>query len=165
MKRLIFVRHGRAEEPSPQFTDVERTLTTKGKVVSQQMAVRLKNKEIIPDAYISSHAFRAIETAIIFAKEFEFNPDNILIRKQLYFNINLNSLNEILSEISDEMDTVILFGHNPSFTELPDRLCRTGCDFLPKSGIVSLIFKTGSWKEVIREKGKQELYMRPEKQV
>lgn len=163
MKRLIFVRHGRAEEPSPQFTDVERTLTTKGKVVSQQMAVRLKNEGIIPCAYISSHAFRAIETAIIFAKEFEFNPDRILIRKQLYFNINFNTLTEILSEISNETDTVIMFGHNPSFTEIPDRLCRTGCDFLPKSGIVSLIFKTDSWKELIREKGKQELFMRPEK--
>lgn len=163
MKRLIFVRHGRAEEPSPQFTDVERTLTTKGKVVSLQMAVRLKNEGIIPGAYISSHAFRAIETAIIFAKEFEFNPDRILIRKQLYFNINFNTLTEILSEISDETDTVIMFGHNPSFTEIPDRLCRTGCDFLPKSGIVSLIFKTDSWKELIREKGKQELFMRPEK--
>ena len=163
MKRLIFVRHGRAEELPPQITDIERTLTTKGKVVSRQMAIRLKDQNIIPDIYISSHAFRALETALIFAKEFEHKTDKILIRNILYFNINFNTLSELLSELSDDSTTVILFGHNPSFTELPDRLCRTGCDFLPKSGIVSLVFKTDSWKDLIRERGKQEFFMRPEK--
>lgn len=163
MKRLIFVRHGRAEELSPQFTDIERTLTTRGKVISRQMALRLKDINIVPDVYISSHAFRALETALIFAKELEHNPDRIVIRKKLYFNINFNNLKEIFSELSDKATTVILFGHNPSFTEIPDRLCRTGCDFLPKSGMVSLLFKTDSWNDLIHEKGKQEFFMKPEK--
>jgi phosphohistidine phosphatase SixA len=34
MKRLIFVRHGKAEDGSPEISDFERSLTLKGKVIS-----------------------------------------------------------------------------------------------------------------------------------
>ncbi|MFO7621768.1 MAG: histidine phosphatase family protein [Bacteroidales bacterium] len=163
MKRLIFVRHGRAEESHPQFTDLERSLTAKGKIVSEQMAVKLKEKKIVPGVYISSPAFRALETALIFARAYEFDPEKIMVRRNLYFNVNLKTLAEILAEVSDDYDSVILFGHNPSFTEIPDRLCSSGCDFMPKSAIVSLLFKADTWAGVMKEKGKQEIYLRPDK--
>ena len=31
MKKIVFVRHGRAEDPSSEITDFERSLTLKGK--------------------------------------------------------------------------------------------------------------------------------------
>ena len=165
MKRLVFVRHGRAEESHPQFTDFERSLTAKGKIVSEQMAVKLKEKEVIPDVYISSPAFRALETALIFARAYDYDPEMIMIRRNLYFKVNLKTMAEMLAEVSDEAGTVILFGHNPSFTEIPDRLCISGCDFMPKSGIVSLLFKTDRWSGIMKEKGKQEIYLRPDKSI
>jgi len=163
MKKLIFVRHGRAEEQSSSVTDFERSLTNKGKSVSEQMALILKEKETKPVVLVTSPAFRAYETAIVFARILGYDPDKIILKNTLYTHATLKSFAEILEEISDDTDSVILFGHNPSFTEIPDRLSRSGIDFLPKSGIVCVSFKTDTWKGIVREKGTIEYFLKPDK--
>jgi phosphohistidine phosphatase len=163
MKKIIFVRHGRAEEVSSMFPDFERSLTTKGKNISEQMALILKEKEKDQAVFITSPAFRAYETALVFTRVLDSDPDKIIIKNNLYSRANLNSFAEIVEKISDDVNLIVLFGHNPSFTEIPDRLSRDGCDFLPKSGIVCLSFKTDTWKGIVRERGKIEYFLKPEK--
>jgi phosphohistidine phosphatase len=163
MKKMIFVRHGRAEESSSMIPDYERSLTTRGKNVSEQMAMILKQKEKLPAILVTSAAFRAYETALVFARVLEYDPDKIVLKNSLYSRATLNSFSEIVEEISDDINVVIFFGHNPSFTEIPDRLSRNGCDFLPKSGIVCLSFKTDTWKGIVREKGTIDYFLKPDK--
>jgi phosphohistidine phosphatase len=163
MKKIIFVRHGRAEELSSMIPDFERSLTTKGKNVSEQMALILKEKEKDQALFITSPAFRAYETALVFARVMESDPEKIILKNDLYNRATLKSFSEIVDDISDDINSVIFFGHNPSLTEIPDRLSRSGCDFLPKSGIVCLSFKTDTWKGIVRERGKIEYFLKPEK--
>lgn len=163
MKKIIFVRHGRAEEPSPAFPDFERSLTLRGKKVTEEMALLLNKKEKKPMLFVSSPAFRAYETAIIFARVMEAKTDSILLNSDLYHNDSINTFASIFENAGSNFDTIILFGHNPSFTEIPDRLSKEGCDFLPKSGVVCLSFKTDTWKGIAREKGKIEYFLKPEK--
>ena len=165
MKKLIFVRHGRAEEPDSSITDYERSLIIRGKTVSEQMALILKEKEKLPAVLVTSPAFRAYETALIFARVLEYDPDNIILKNTLYTHASLKSFAEILDEISNDIDCVIFFGHNPSFTEIPDRLSRSGIDFVPKSGIVGLSFKADTWKGLLREKGNIEYFLKPDKKL
>jgi phosphohistidine phosphatase len=163
MKKLIFVRHGRAEESSSMIPDYERSLTTKGKNISEQMALVLKKKENIPVVLVTSPAFRAYETALVFARVLEYDPDKVILKDSLYSHATLKSFAEILDEINDEINAVIFFGHNPSFTEIPDRLSKSGIDFMPKTGIVSISFKTDTWKGLVREKGTVDYLLKPEK--
>jgi phosphohistidine phosphatase len=163
MKKMIFVRHGRAEEPTSMIPDYERSLTTKGKNVSEQMALILKQKEKIPVVLVTSPAFRAYETALVFSRVLEYNPDKIILKNCLYNKATLNSFSEIVEKISDDINSVIFFGHNPSFTEIADRLSKNGCDFLPKSGIVCISFKTDTWRGIVREKGTIDYFLKPEK--
>lgn len=165
MKKLIFVRHGRAEEPSSMFPDFERSLTTKGKNISEQMAQILKEKERDPALFISSPAFRAYETALVFARVLGSDPDKIILKNDLYSRATLKSFAEIVEGISNSFYSAIIFGHNPSLTEIPDRLSKNGCDFLPKSGIVCLSFKTDTWKGIVREKGTIEYFLKPDKTI
>ena len=165
MKKLIFVRHGRAEECTSQISDYERSLTANGKCISGKMAGILHERESDPAIFITSPAFRAYETAVIFARVFGYDPENIVLESSLYHNTTLKSFAEILEKQDKEINTIILFGHNPSFTEIPDRLSRDGCDFLQKSGIVCLSFKTDSWKGIVRERGKIEYFIKPEKKA
>jgi len=165
MKKLIFVRHGRAEEPDSSITDYERSLTIKGKTVSEQMALILKEKEKLPAVLVTSPAFRAYETALIFARVMGYDPDKIILKNTLYTHGNLKSFAEILDEISDDFDCVIFFGHNPSFTEIPDRLSRSGIDFVPKTGIVGLSFRIDTWKGLLREKGNIDYFLKPDKKL
>jgi len=165
MKKLIFVRHGRAEEPDSSITDYERSLTIRGKTVSEQMALILKEKEKLPAVLVTSPAFRAYETALIFARVMGYDPDKIILKNTLYTHANLKSFAEILDEISDDFDCVIFFGHNPSFTEIPDRLSRSGIDFVPKTGIVGLSFRIDTWKGLLREKGNIDYFLKPDKKL
>ena len=163
MKHIIFVRHARAEEDSGSFPDFERSLTSNGKVTSEKMANRFSEKEKGPMVFITSPAFRAYETALVFARVLKYKPENVILKNALYTDPNLNALGDILSEVDDAIDTVVLFGHNPSFTELADRLTKNGCDFLPKAGIVSLAFRTDTWNGIVRERGTVEYFLKPEK--
>lgn len=163
MKKIIFVRHGRAEDQAAEISDFERSLTIKGKVISREMAKRLREKESNPGIFISSPAFRALETAFIFAGVLGINHDNILTDSNLYHRADIKHLIELLKHIGENIDAITLFGHNPAFTEIPDRLCKTGCEFLTKTSIVCISFPVETWSEIKPGSGKQEFFLKPEK--
>jgi len=163
MKKIIFVRHGKAEDPAQEISDFERSLTLKGKIISRRMAQRLMEKEKSPGIMITSPAFRALETAIIFAGTFGVEPEKIILNSRIYFKMNFQYLPELLALISEDNNAVTLFGHNPSFTELAGILSREGCDFIPKSGIIGISFNVMTWSEIRRNSGNMEYFLKPEK--
>ena len=163
MKKIIFIRHGRAEDSSSGISDFDRSLTVKGKIISKEMARRLMEKEKNPGLMITSPAFRALETALIFAAEFIIKPENVRIDSNLYYKPGIKHLFELLQSVDDEIDAITLFGHNPSFTEMPDRLCMDGCEFLTKTSIVCISFRTKTWSGVKVDTGNLEYFLKPEK--
>jgi phosphohistidine phosphatase len=165
MKKLILVRHGKAEDPFTGISDFERSLTPKGKIISRMMAGELKKTEKSAMILITSPAFRAFETAMIFAAELGIDPEKVLVNNDIYYKMNLRHLTSILSASKDKSDTIVLFGHNPSFTEIADSLSVEGCDFMPKSGVICISFNSGSWTDIKRKSGKTEYYFKPEKNL
>lgn len=163
MKKLILVRHGKAEDDSPEFSDFERSLTPRGKLISRLMAQKLKLKEKTPGTIISSPAFRALETALIFAGEFGISPEEIVLASNIYHGLNLKNLNLILSSVSEDSDTISLYGHNPAFSDLANNLSKEGCDPMPKSGVVCISFNIKTWSELRRNSGNLEYFLKPEK--
>ena len=148
MKKLIFVRHSKAENRILKISDFERSLTTKGKHIANAMALRLKEKESSIGVVISSPVFRAVETALIFSGIYKKPSNSIILDDNIYYRFDFQALREILSKINDEEDTVTLFGHNPSFTELIFALSAGQCDSIPKCGIVTITFNVNSWGEI-----------------
>jgi phosphohistidine phosphatase len=165
MKKLIFVRHGKAEDSISGISDFERSLTLKGKIVSRLMAKKIREFEKSPVKIITSPAFRAMETALIFAMELGVQPEKITVNSDIYYKMNLRHLSELLTLAGEDCNTVIMFGHNPSFTEIANSLSKEGCDFMPKSGVVGLSFDVGSWPEIRQKSGNQLFYLKPEKDI
>jgi phosphohistidine phosphatase len=163
MKKIILVRHGRAEDQSFEFSDFERSLTAKGKIIAKFMAGKLNEKEKSLGTIITSPAFRALETSIIFAELFSIDPGSIIMNNILYFKMSFNHLPYIVSLADENNETITLFGHNPSFTEIANTLCKDGCDFMPKNGVVGISLNIKSWKEITSHCGKLEYYLKPEK--
>ncbi len=60
-------------------------------------------------------------------------------------------------------ETVTLFGHNPSFTQLANNLSREGCDFMPKSGIVCISFNIMTWSDIAAIPENWNIFLNPEK--
>jgi phosphohistidine phosphatase len=162
MKKLILVRHGIAEDQAFEISDFERSLTNKGKTISKRMAKRLLEKESTLGVIITSTAFRALETAYIFAGEFSIKPENVIVNSNLYNKMNVNYLTDLLSTKGIKGEIVTLFGHNPAFTEITDILSKQGCDFIPKSGVVCLSFNIENWGELKHHSGYMEYFLKPE---
>jgi phosphohistidine phosphatase len=165
MKKLIFVRHAKAEaeEEIPGLSDFERSLTPNGKLVAREMAKHFLKREASPGLIVSSPAFRALETAMIFAGEAGSSYEKITLCNSLYLNTNLERVLKLLSGLSDDIKVISLFGHNPSFSDIPDRLSSTGCSQLPKSGVACLTFDTDNWSGVGPKKGRLEYLLKPSK--
>lgn len=162
MKKLIFVRHSKAEELTPEISDFERSLTTKGKSLANDMALRLKEKEKSAGVILTSPAFRAVETALIFAGIFRIPSEEILIAGNIYHKFNLKTLLEDLKRINEDVEIVTLFGHNPSFTELAGALSKEGCNFVQKCAIVGISFKISTWAEIKHNTGNVEYHLKPQ---
>lgn len=163
MKKIILVRHGKAEDGTSDISDFERSLTQKGKLISRLMAQKLKSKEKNPGVLLTSPAFRALETALIFAGEFSIKSEDVILNSIIYRGVSLKNLPEILSVTGEETETITLFGHNPSFSDLADDLIKEGCDPLPKTGIACISFNIQTWSEVARNNGKLEYFLKPVK--
>jgi len=163
MKKIIFIRHGRAEDDSPEIPDFERSLTLKGKNISRLMARKLKEKEIDIGVIITSPAFRAIETALIFAGEYGIDFEKIIINSNMYFRIDEKSFVSILRLIDEDVNTISLFGHNPSFTDLASYFCKEAFDVIPKSGVVCLSFNVKTWSDVKPDSGNLLQFLKPKK--
>jgi phosphohistidine phosphatase len=86
-----------------------------------------------------------------------------VINSNLYFKAGIKNLFEIIGRLDDHINTITLFGHNPAFTEMPDRLSTSGCEFLTKTSMVCISFKTDTWSGVKLDSGKEEYFLKPEK--
>lgn len=161
MKRIIFIRHAKAEELAPEKMDFERSLTLKGKEVSHLMSKYLRRNIDSLGTIISSPAFRAIETALIFGREFGADLSDIKLNSDIYDNFNEKALKKILASTGDDTELITLFGHNFSFTDLASSLSREGCEEIPKTGVVSIAFSVTSWEDIKPGTGKIEFFLKP----
>ncbi|MFC1694444.1 histidine phosphatase family protein [Candidatus Latescibacterota bacterium] len=160
MKKVYLVRHGKAG----RFTDIgdfDRILEDTGKDESLQVAGRLKDLQKKPSLIISSPAVRALETARIFADQLEYRQI-IRKRKALYEQAD-DSLLSVVHSIDDKFDSIMIVGHNPSMEYFAQFLIKGFKEHIPTGGVVGIVLKTNSWKEVSRRHGKLELFDYPHK--
>lgn len=160
-RRLIFIRHARAEDQSSEASDFERSLTDRGKKESRLMARILKSKETDPGIMITSPAFRAIETALIFCREFDVSADRLEIVSDLYFDMDPQEFIPFIARQNDNIHTVTLFGHNPLITEMAAFFASDEPEVLPKTGIFCVSFDAAHWSDIEPESGKTEYFLVP----
>lgn len=160
-RKLIFIRHSKAEDQSPEISDYERSLTVRGKVNTRLMAEILREKGEEPGRVISSPAFRALETALIFCREYGISPAGIKLAPELYLSLEAEKFLPFIRSLSDRDRTVTFFGHNPLITEMAAYLAADEPEMLPKTGIYCLEFPAASWKDVVPESGRTLYFLTP----
>ncbi|MBA7579537.1 hypothetical protein ES708_21408 [subsurface metagenome] len=162
MKTVYIMRHGKAVTRDNEAPDYDRTLIERGRNDAQRMAGKLKKKGIIPSLIVSSPAPRALETAKIIAEQCELPQNKIRTRKALY-DQTANAMKTVIKGIDNELDSVMLVGHDPAFTEFALSNADGFTGLIPTSGVVGIEYKVDSWIEVAGEKGLLSLFMVPGK--
>jgi len=148
MKSLYIVRHAKSSWEFPELNDDERPLLPKGKKRTRKVISYLLEKQTRVDLIISSHAVRAYETAKLIAKAIDYPVDRIDVRSRLYHADTDDLLNQLFA-VPDEIDSVMMVGHNPGFTRFASYFDSAAPDWLPTSGIVKINFNTSRWNEIL----------------
>jgi phosphohistidine phosphatase len=146
-KELLLVRHAKSSWDDPYLDDHDRPLNERGLQNAPEMGKRLQGLSIRPEVWKSSTALRAITTAEVMAEQVGFPQDQIQRSKDLY-HASATELQEIISELDDQIDSVVFFGHNPGVTSLVANLYGLLIDNVPTCGVVHLQFNENTWSAV-----------------
>ncbi|HUU52293.1 MAG TPA: hypothetical protein VMW92_04630 [Candidatus Heimdallarchaeota archaeon] len=163
MKTLFLVRHSKAVTRKANLPDFQRTLVKAGEKKSMSMAKKLKREGVTPDLMISSTANRSLETAHLFARNLDYPTHEIMVKDALYNEMSPEALLYLVRQIDNRFKSIMLFGHNPAFTDFASHLVRGFDQNIPKTGIVGIQFQKDSWKDVSKGSGKLEFFEYPKR--
>jgi len=122
MKRIGVLRHGKAEHTPGMLSDFERKLTPKGEEKVASLAGNCLTQFGHPDCIFSSPAVRALRTSEILVQSAGFSS-RIEIHEELYA-ADMQDIMDLMAGLPEEMESVIIVGHNPSIEDLLADLCR-----------------------------------------
>ncbi len=153
MLTLYIIRHAKASHEDHFPGDFYRTLDKKGYAEGQEMSDWFSGQKNLPKHFISSPAVRAFSTALIFAEQLNYNPDQIQLSYSVYEASSRRLLN-VINETDDKHKSVALFGHNPGLSDLVNELCGTTQHNLATSGVAGITLEATSWSKVKGRMGK-----------
>ncbi len=163
MKTLYLVRHAKAGWNDPAQADFDRTLTKRGHRQAEEMSERLHEKGVLPDRLVSSPAHRALETAEIFADELGIDREGIARKIEIYEG-GIDKLASVLRELPDEVNTAMLFGHNPTISHFVQWLTGKPADSMDTCGIAKIELHCDHWRDTVEGIGKLAWYKYPERE-
>ena len=146
MKTLFLVRHAKSSRDDPSLPDRSRPLDDRGKQDAPMMGKRLAKRDVKPDLLVSSPALRALTTAQLIAGELGYQRKDIVVDDRLYAS-SPDDLLAVIRALDKKLGRVMLFGHNPEFTELAHRLSSEIID-MPTCAVAEFSFDTKAWPDV-----------------
>ncbi|RVU86329.1 histidine phosphatase family protein [Leucothrix sargassi] len=149
-KTLYLLRHAKSDWSDRTLSDFERPLNTRGAVQLPQIAKALTTKDNCPKAVISSPASRALSTAKFVAAQIGITENEIGSEKRVY-EANILTLLYLLQETSNEIDCLLLVGHNPGMSGLVNTLSKQKIAPIPTGALIQLSLEIDAWEDIEAE--------------
>jgi phosphohistidine phosphatase len=151
MKRLYLLRHAKSSWDDPRLADHDRPLAPRGRRAAKDIAKHLGRKEISPELVLCSPSTRTRQTLKRLAPGLGKNAD-VQIEPELYA-APARDLLDVLHKVPDEVESVMLIGHNPGIQNLALSLASAGSEIprlrskFPTAALATLAFN-GTWREL-----------------
>jgi phosphohistidine phosphatase len=161
MKDLTLIRHAKSDWGNESLKDIDRHLNERGYSDAYQLSDWYFNNHEVPQMIYTSTATRALNTALIFARSLDFDMKNFVLDATIYESSVVNLLS-IIKKQPDSKSSIMLFGHNPTITDLFNELCKdVFIDNVPTCGVIKITFNTNSWKDISEENSKLNFHKFP----
>jgi phosphohistidine phosphatase len=161
-RRLVLVRHAKSSWDYAELSDFERPLSTRGRRDAPLMAKRLAAELKAPLRLVSSPALRAITTAHAFAEALEIPREQIRLEPRVY-EASAAGLLRIVRGLDPADHQVLLFGHNPGFSDLAVLLGDSPIAEMATCAVLRLRFAADTWDGIRERSGEIESYDFPKK--
>ncbi len=146
-KTLFLIRHAKSSWDSPGLRDFDRPLNARGLREAPLMAQQLAEQGIKPDLLVSSPAKRALTTALFFAGTLTI-PEADVRREAGIYEADPTEILRLVSALPATAQTVLFFGHNPTFTMVANHFSDRFIDNVPTCGIVQIETDAQHWDEM-----------------
>jgi len=153
MKNLFLIRHAKSSWDDMSLKDFDRPLNERGHRDAEDMANRLKNKEIVFDKILSSPAKRAQTTARYFHDILEVEATKLELVANIYQAYE-GDIIKLIQNTSSSINNLAIFGHNPTFTILANKFGDNYIMNVPTCGIISVNFETELWSNFLNAQRK-----------
>lgn len=162
VKKIYLIRHAKSSWSEKGMNDFDRPLNKQGKKDLHFMANRLKEFGIKPDLILSSTAKRAQKSAKAIAEIIKYNIDKIAFNDSLY-DSSYTAYRYLLDTLNDKLKSIFIVGHNPTLTEMGERLSGAILTNIPTCSIVCIEFDVKSFKDIEEDSGKILFFDYPKK--
>lgn len=146
MKKLIIMRHAKSSHSDAFSSDYERELNKKGEKNALDMGTYISQREEKPDIILCSSAVRTFQTATLAANQLKYPVESIKTSRKLYLAW-MSDIIEELKNLSDNVASCLLIGHNPGMTDLINYF-GVSIDNLPTASAVCFEFETKNWNKI-----------------
>jgi len=144
------MRHAKSSWDFPELSDHDRPLNKRGRHDAPLMGQQLLSRDVQFDLILTSTAVRALTTATLVAKELEFDQEKVQALPDIY-KADRKDLIKIIQQVPDEVDCLLVVGHNPIISEVANKLSPEAIADMPTAGVVALRFKCNSWLDISGE--------------
>jgi phosphohistidine phosphatase len=164
VKRLYILRHAKSSWKDRSLSDHERPLAGRGRRAAKAIARHMREQGVQPELVLCSTARRARET--LERIEPALGKRAMRVEHELY-GAGSDALLERLRAVPDELESVMLIGHNPGLQGLALELARPAPAVselrakFPTAALATLQFAGESWRAL--DHGSAELvdFVRP----
>jgi phosphohistidine phosphatase len=146
MKRLFIIRHAKSSWSNPSLPDHKRPLNKRGLRDAPFMAKVLEKTGVSPDLILSSPAKRAYTTACYFAAALGIPEKDIRKESRIYDSFPSDMV-DIIQELPSEIETILVFGHNPTFTSFANKYADKHIFNMPTCSIAHVEGNVENWKD------------------
>lgn len=146
MKTLVFVRHGKSSWDY-EVSDKDRPLKERGIEDAHLVANEFKSLNMIINQVYSSPANRALHTCMIVLRILALNLSKAVITEALY-DFSGDSALQFIKQQNNDLETIMVFGHNYAFTNLVNALGDKYIDNVPTTGLTIIKFDVNEWSQI-----------------
>lgn len=167
MRRLLLLRHAKAERPDFDIEDRERALVERGRKDAGRIGAFMASHAIVPDRVLVSPAARTQETWKYLAAGLKPAPTATMVEK--LYNATPHTMFAVIKDAPVSAHTLMVIAHNPGVQELALMLIATGDveareqlhEKMPTSGLVVIDFAFDDWAKLHPQSGRLERFVSP----
>lgn len=148
MKMLLLLRHAKSSWKHQGLSDHDRPLNKRGKRDAPRVGELLQKEGLIPDLILASTAVRARDTAVAVAKSCGYRKQ-VTLASSLY-QAGPESYLKVLQNLDDDINQVLVVGHNPDLEELVEMLTEQ-VEAIPTGGLAQVKLPIESWSALDNE--------------
>lgn len=167
MRRLLLLRHAKAERSEPGEADRARALVERGHADAARIGAYMASHALVPDRVLVSPARRTQETWKAAAAAFPRAPGATTLEK--LYDATPHAILAAIRDAPASAHTLMVIGHNPGLQALAVMLIASGDvdtrellrEKLPTSGLVIIDFAFDDWSRLHPQSGRLERFVSP----